>query len=65
MTSFNSCDGGSTEGVTMSYWNDAAGPAVVFALSCLPRAASAESRPERLPDLVVTADRTSEPVASW
>lgn len=64
MTSFNSFDGGSTEGVTMSYRDYAAGPAAVFALSCLSGAVSAQSNPQRLPDLVVTADRTSEPIGT-
>ncbi len=58
MTSCNSFDGGSTEGVMMRYRAFAAGPAVVFALFGCGGAAFAQSSPERLPDLVVTADRT-------
>jgi vitamin B12 transporter len=63
VTSFNSFDGGSTEGVMMRYRACAAGPAVVVALSFLGGEAFAQSSPERLPDLVVTADRTSEPIS--
>ena len=69
MTCFNTFDGGSTEGVMMRYRNFAAGVAVVFAssvfaLSCGCGSAFAQSAPQQLPDLVVTADRTSEPIGS-
>ncbi|MDB5634894.1 MAG: Vitamin transporter, partial [Tardiphaga sp.] len=43
--------------------NLAAGTAAVFAFSCYNGAARAQSSPEKLPDLVVTADRTSEPIS--
>jgi vitamin B12 transporter len=43
--------------------NLAAGTAAVFALSCINGAARAQSSPERLPDVVVTADRTPEPIS--
>jgi vitamin B12 transporter len=62
VTSFNSFDGGSTEGVVMNLQNTAAVTAACVALSCISGAASAQSSPERLPDLVVTADRTPEPI---
>ncbi|CAN5428145.1 TonB-dependent receptor [soil metagenome] len=42
--------------------NLAAGTAAVFALSFSHDAARAQSSPQVLPDLVVTADRTSEPI---
>jgi vitamin B12 transporter len=48
----------------MSYRNCAAGSAAVFALSCLCGEAFAQSSPQQLPDLVVTADRTSEPIGN-
>jgi vitamin B12 transporter len=64
VTCFNTFDGGSTEGVMMRYRNFAAGAAAVFAWSCCCGSAFAQSAPQRLPDLVVTADRTSEPIGN-
>jgi vitamin B12 transporter len=48
----------------MYYRNIAAGLAAVFALSCRCGEAFAQSSPQQLPDLVVTADRTSEPIGN-
>ncbi|HEY8337596.1 MAG TPA: TonB-dependent receptor [Tardiphaga sp.] len=42
--------------------NLAAGTAAVVVLSCCHGAARAQSSPDQLPDLVVTADRTSTPI---
>jgi vitamin B12 transporter len=46
----------------MGIRNLAAGTAAAVALSCCHGAARAQSSPQVLPDLVVTADRTSEPI---
>ncbi len=62
MTRFNSFDGGSTEGVSMTIRNSAAGSAAFVLLYVLNNAADAQTY-ERLPDVVVTADRVPEPIA--
>ncbi len=64
MTCFNAFDGGSTEGVVMNLPKYAAGPAACVVLSWLSGSAFAQSSPERLPELVVTADRTPEPISN-
>jgi vitamin B12 transporter len=48
----------------MRYRRIAAGPAIAVAWSCLGGGAIAQTKPEQLPDLVVTADRTSEPISN-
>jgi vitamin B12 transporter len=47
----------------MAIRNWAAGTAALLALSCCNGAALAQSSPERLPDLVVTADRVAAPLS--
>lgn len=64
MTHFNASDGGSAKGATMNLRNFAAGTAACLALSPVCSGANAQSRLEQLPGIVVTADRTSEPIAS-
>ncbi len=64
MTCFNAFDGGSAEGVVMNFPKWAAGPAACIVLCWLSGSAIAQSSPERLPELVVTADRTPEPISN-
>ena len=61
MTSINSFDGGSTEGVSMTIRNSAAGSAALVLVWSLNSAASAQFS-DRLPDIVVTADRMPESI---
>src|SRR6185312_14637600 len=64
VTHFNAFDGGSAERVVMNFPKWAAGPAACVALSWLTGSAFAQSGPEKLPELVVTADRTPEPIGN-
>lgn len=64
VTHFNAFDGGSAERVVMNFPKWAAGPAACVALSWLTGSAFAQSGPEQLPELVVTADRTPEPIGN-
>jgi vitamin B12 transporter len=48
----------------MSIRNLAAGTAAVIVLSCTHGAARAQSSTEKLPEVVVTADRTAEPISA-
>ena len=62
MTSMNSFDGGSTEGISMTSRNSAACTAAFVLLFSHTHEASAQRSAERLPEIVVTADRISESV---
>ncbi len=64
MTSINSFDGGSTEGAMMNIRKYAARAVACLGLSAVCGAADAQSVSQQLPDLVVTANRTPEPISS-
>ncbi|MDB5653548.1 MAG: TonB-dependent receptor, partial [Tardiphaga sp.] len=60
---FIAFDGGSAEGFVMVIPKWAAGSAAVLALCCGERSACAQSLPQPLPEIVVTADRAAVPLS--